>query len=493
MSKSLLPGLWMKATLSEVAEINPRHAKELNDSLLVSFAPMTALSESGANFHFLTERRLGEVRKGFTHFSEGDVLFAKITPCMENGKGAVAVGLRNRLGCGTTELHVFRPQCGVDPHYLYYFLHQQSFRRAAKSNFTGTAGQARVPSAFIEQAEIPLAPLAEQSRIVAKLEKLLGKVDSCQRRLAKIPFLLKRFRQAVLAAACSGELTADWRETNLASKNGYAGDQDIDGELPPNWQNQQFEKFITSSFYGPRFGAESYIPDGVPTIRTTDITFDGTISLRDPPRVKVSSHEFERYKLRNGDLLVTRTGATIGKCALYDESVGPAIPGAYLIRFRLDQENLLPRFALIFLSCPHGQALLVGGTTAVAQPNVNAKSISKFTIPIPPIAEQEQIVRRVNELFAQADQIEARFAKASEFIRVLNESILAKAFRGELAPQDPNDEPATILLERIREARVRQHADRSKQKGRQPRASRTKDVAFVNADSENGPEAARKN
>ena len=209
-----LPQGWATAPLRQIAEINPRHPKGLDDSMPISFARMTALSETKPEFDSLEERTLGEVRKGFTHFAEGDVLFAKITPCMENGKGAVARGLRNKLGCGTTELHVIRPLGHISPEYIYRFLAQDRVRRAAKENFTGTAGQARVPTSFIEELELPLAPLPEQQRIVAKLETLLGKVDASQQRLAKIPVLLKRFRQSVLAAACSGRLTADWREEN---------------------------------------------------------------------------------------------------------------------------------------------------------------------------------------------------------------------------------------------------------------------------------------
>ena len=178
-----LPKGWATAPLSQVAELNPRHPKGLDDSLPISFARMAALSETKPEFDSLEERTLGAVRKGFTHFAEGDVLFAKITPCMENGKGAVARGLKNKLGCGTTELHVIRPLAEISPEYIYRFLAQDRIRRAAKENFTGTAGQARVPTIFIEELELPLAPLAEQRRIVAKLEKLLGKVDACQQRL----------------------------------------------------------------------------------------------------------------------------------------------------------------------------------------------------------------------------------------------------------------------------------------------------------------------
>jgi len=174
-----LPKGWVKQPLAEVAEINPRHPKGLDDSMPISFVRMAAVSESKPAFDSLEVRKLGEVRKGFTHFAEGDVVFGKITPCMENGKGAVATGLRNGIGCGTTELHVIRPLGGIDPHYVYRFLAQNSVRRSAKENFTGTAGQARVPTSFIEELELPLAPLAEQRRIVAKLEKLLGQVDAC--------------------------------------------------------------------------------------------------------------------------------------------------------------------------------------------------------------------------------------------------------------------------------------------------------------------------
>ena len=162
------------APLGEIAEINPRHPKGLDDSMPISFARMTALSESKPEFEPLEERPLGEVRKGFTHFAERDVLFAKITPCMENGKGAVARGLRNKLGCGTTEPHVIRPLGGSNPEFIYRFLAQDRVRCAAKENFTGTAGQARVPTSFIEELELPLAPLPEQQEIVRRVEGLFA-------------------------------------------------------------------------------------------------------------------------------------------------------------------------------------------------------------------------------------------------------------------------------------------------------------------------------
>src|ERR1035437_10237274 len=205
------PGGWVTAPLEDIAEINPRHSKDIDDAMAVTFIPMAAISEDSPEFSFREERPFGDVRKGFTHFAEGDVLFAKITPCMENGKGAVARNLRNGLGCGTTEVHVIRPLEGIDPRYIYRFLSQWNVRRLAKENFTGTAGQLRVPTEFIKGLSFPLAPLPEQKRIVASLEDVLAKARICQERLTSISRLLRQFRQSVLAAACSGRLTADWR------------------------------------------------------------------------------------------------------------------------------------------------------------------------------------------------------------------------------------------------------------------------------------------
>jgi type I restriction enzyme, S subunit len=344
---------------------------------------------------------------------------------------------------------VIRPLANIIPEYIYRFLAQDCVRRTAKEDFTGTAGQARVPTSFIEELEVPLAPLPEQRRIVAKLEKLLGQVDTCQQRLAKIPTLLKRFRQSVLAAACCGRLTADWREENPRPAGEGASESDLEG-LPDSWASGPFGDVIESSFYGPRFGAESYSEKGIPTIRTTDISFDGSIVLQGTPCVTLSKKELDKYGLQDGDIVVTRTGATIGKCAVYEDTIGPAIPGAYLIRFRFRRDVVVPKFALRFWMSPMGQKLLGGGSTAVAQPNVNATTISQFVIPLPPLPEQQEIVRRVESLFALADQIEARLAAAQRQVDALTPSLLARAFAGKLAPQDPADEPASALLDRIR-------------------------------------------
>jgi type I restriction enzyme S subunit len=479
-----LPQSWATASLSDIADINPRHPRDLDDELPVSFAPMSVLSESRPEFNGLRERPLGEVRKGFTHFAEGDVLFAKITPCMENGKAAVATRLRNGLGCGTTELHVLRPLGGVAPLYIYHFIHQPSFRRAAEANFTGSAGQLRVPVAFIESAEVPIAPLGEQRRIVAKLEKVLGKVDACQERLAKIPTLLKRFRQSVLAAACSGRLTSDWREENSqlesATDTLVAHGQrttgrgrntrrmkpakgltllDYSDQFPTTWAwlkvRELVEKGAILDVQDGNHGelyprAEDFGKAGVPYISAEHVIND-RVQIAAAPLLKNEKAQQLRIGFAKANDVILTHNATVGRVALLPPGSPDVVLSTSTTYYRVDEAVLLASYLATFLRSHYFQSQLEAVMEQTTRNQVSVTKQVEFGIAVPPLAEQEEIVRRVDSLFALADQIEARYAKAKMYVEKLTPSLLARAFRGELVHQDPNDEPASALLERIKQ------------------------------------------
>ncbi len=450
-----LPQGWVSARLEEITEINPRHPSDLDAALQVTFVPMPGVSETSWTFQFTEERPLSEVRKGYTHFAEGDVLFAKITPCMENGKASVASGLKNGLGCGSTELHVLRSRGGIEPKFIYHFMHQESFRRDAAQNFTGTAGQLRVPVSFIRAAEIPLAPLNEQRRIVAKLEKLLGKVETCQERLNRIPILLKRFRQSVLATACSGRLTPNWSEENpyaqpcsmeseCSSETADAGD-----DFPTNWRVIRLgtlTKLVTS---GSRGWAKYYSDSGSIFIRAQNINAD-FLNLEDiafvtPP----DSAEGLRTRVQQYDMLVTITGANVTKSALVEKPLGDAYVSQHVALVRLADVRLSKFLFYSIVSIAHGRKQLQSAAYGQGKPGLNLDNIRDVVVGLPPLAEQQEIVRRVEALFKIANEIEVRYTKAQGQVDKLTQSILAKAFRGELVPQASDDEPAQKLLERI--------------------------------------------
>ena len=154
---------WGLTTLGQCCELNPKRPRDINDETMVSFVPMPAVSEDG-KIDCSDIRPYKEVRKGFTYFAENDVLFAKITPCMENGKGAVARGLENGIGSGSTEFHVLRPIAGKsNPYWLYIITMFDTFRVGARKVMTGTGGQLRVPIGYLNDYPISLPPIELQN------------------------------------------------------------------------------------------------------------------------------------------------------------------------------------------------------------------------------------------------------------------------------------------------------------------------------------------
>lgn len=208
-----LPEGWEWTRIEEIALVNYRDPalRDLPDDLPITFVPMAYVDAEKGVIAQTEERPLKSVRKGFTPFSEGDVLFAKITPSMENGKSAIALELLNGRGFGSTEFHVLNPENSVLSELLLYFVRQETFRREAKANFAGTAGQLRVPPDFLRYHSFPLPPLPEQRRIVARIEELFTQLDVGVSALETSQAQLKRYRSSVLKAAVEGRLTEDWR------------------------------------------------------------------------------------------------------------------------------------------------------------------------------------------------------------------------------------------------------------------------------------------
>ncbi|WP_314909378.1 restriction endonuclease subunit S [Cardiobacterium hominis] len=174
-----IPENWVWVRLGDVAEINPRNKAQ--DETEAGFMPMNLLNGGFQNSFAFENRSWEKIKKSFTHFSDGDVVIAKITPCFQNRKSAVISGLPNKIGAGTTELHVLRPYAAkVLPEYLLLIAKTTAFINGGVANFTGTAGQQRVSSDFIKNYPIPLPPLTEQQQIVTKLEALLAEIDKLE-------------------------------------------------------------------------------------------------------------------------------------------------------------------------------------------------------------------------------------------------------------------------------------------------------------------------
>lgn len=199
-----LPANWVWARLNDVGVINPRHNED--DELTAAFVPMSLIEDGFGTKHTFEERKYGKIRKGYTHLGEGDVVMAKITPCFQNRKSAILRGLPNKLGAGTTELYVFRPIAdAILPEYVLAFLQSMSFIEGGVEQMTGTAGQQRVPRDYFEQSLLPLPPLAEQKRIVAKVDALMALCDRLEAQLQKRDAMRQKVLEAVLHGAAEPE------------------------------------------------------------------------------------------------------------------------------------------------------------------------------------------------------------------------------------------------------------------------------------------------
>ncbi len=303
--------------------------------------------------------------------------------------------------------------------FLYYYLRSQSFKTDLQNKATGTTVQG-IKAAELKKIFVPLAPLAEQQEIVRQLDLMLAQVEQIKARLDAIPAILKKFRQSVLADAVSGKLTEEWREQNNL----------------PLANIEKLERVVDSSFYGPRFSKDDYTDDlqnGIPTIRTTDMSDGKIIVTPTTPRIIVPPEKIEQFKVKPSDLLITRTGS-IGVMALVREEY-LAIPSAYLIRFRFKQNLVSSDYIYYALTSPNGQNQMGLSTTAITQPNINANSIRALEIYLPSIEEQKEIVKRVDTLFGYAARIEETIQSAQKRVNLLTQSILAKAFSGELTAE----------------------------------------------------------
>jgi len=196
--KDNLPNGWCHLPLSHIAEINPKPQNQISNDLEVSFIPMRCVTEQSGQMDLSNVRNYGLVKKGYTYFQNEDILFAKITPCMENGKIAIANNLKNNVGFGSTEFHVIRlKHSQISNKFYFWYLMQESFRHEAKRRMTGTAGQLRVPTNHMKDIQVPLPPLNEQRRIVSRLESIFSGIDAKQKEIEKLDMQLKSIPDSI--------------------------------------------------------------------------------------------------------------------------------------------------------------------------------------------------------------------------------------------------------------------------------------------------------
>jgi len=388
--------------ISEAAFLNPRYsASNVNGCNTVAFLPMAGLSERGF-IASAEERSISEVSQGYTYFEEGDVLLAKITPCLENGKAAVVQNLSHRIGFGSTEFHVLRPREGVDARFLFYMIWNPLFRHEASRNMTGSAGQKRVPTDFLTRFKIPLPPLPEQRRIAT----ILDKADAIRRKREE-------------GIRLTEELL---RSTFL----GMFGDPATN---PNEWPIRVMREVVKETQYGT---AEKSNSDGtgIPVLRMNNITYGGEIDLTDMKWCEIKDADLKQLTVKRGDLLFNRTNSPelVGKTAVWDRDEPYAYAG-YLFRVRFDEKVVLPDYVSAFLNSAYGKKMLF----ARAKPSNNMSNFSagefcRIELPVPEIGLQRRFAKAVVEVKRLKVKRQTGLKDAADLFG----SLVQRAFRGEL-------------------------------------------------------------
>jgi len=345
--------------------------------------------------------------------------------------------------------HVWRDQEAVLNQHIFRvdfnsnFLDKRFFRHAINQTLDhlidiahGGVGLRHVTKGKFENTSIAIPPAAEQKRIADKLDSVLARVDACRDRLDRLPALLKRFRQSILAAATAGRLTKDWREQTAIgdweaiTPLGELGD--VSGGLTKNAKRTE-------------------LPLQKPYLRVANV-YANELRLEEIATIGMTPPEFAKTCLRRDDLLIVEGNGSIdqvGRVAIWNDEVPDCSHQNHLIRWRAGS-RLLPRFALFFMLSPEGRRQIIDvASSTTGLHTLSISKVSGISVPVPPLPEQTEIVRRVELLFAFADRLEARLASARKQVGQLTPALLAKAFRGELVAQDPADEPAAELLKRL--------------------------------------------
>jgi type I restriction enzyme S subunit len=495
-----LPPGWVQGELSAIAQINPPLDRcILNDNVIVDFIPMRAVEPEGGGILRPEVSTYGKVKKGYTAFLPGDVITAKITPCMENGKTCLVPQLPGAACFGSTEFHVVRTEGNMDARWVANFLLQHSTRHAAQRQMMGGVGQMRVPSAFVETLKIPVPPGPEQQRILDTLDELLSDLDAGVAALERVQAKLKHYRAAVLKAAVEGGLTVDWRAQHPGTEPASALLQRILAERRSRWEEVQLEKFKAAGREPPKDWKAKYqdpaTPDttNLPTLpqdwcwATVDQLGDvgtgatpnrgmkelyynnGTIpwvtsgcvntSVVREPSEYVTAHALNECNLTQyppGTLLLAMygEGKTRGMCA--ELQIASTTNQALAA---IQAHPLAKDFLRLFLLKNYHDTRRAA--TGGVQPNLNLGMVRSITLPFPPCEEQPTIVEAVEDQLSVIDHLDADLAAKLKSAQGLRQSILRHAFAGQLAPQDTNDEPASELLKQIaveREERARQAA-----------------------------------
>ena len=437
-----LPAHWRMVRFGKVATFTNKPSglrySEYNE---VPFVPMALIPVAKLFLKEFSLKPTDKLSSG-TYFEPGDILLAKITPSFENGKQCIIEELPTPFGIATTEVIPIREVAGVsDKFYLFYYLLLNDIRTLLAGKMQGTTGRLRLSKKILANLEIPIPPLTEQHRIVAKLNSLFTQLDAGIDALKQGKSQLQLYRRSLLKAAFEGELTKEWREAHLGKLEPVSVSKsptsDSLHELPDGWIWTALEE-ISEVILGQSPPSSTYNTDGkgLPFYQGK-LEFGKLYPIprkwcSDPKKIAEKGDVFISIRAPVGPTNLCREKSAVGRGLAAIRGLSGIQPFFILYLMRRFENEIASRGT---------------GTTFNA---ITGKQLKTFQIPLPSLAEQEQIVSELERCLSIADEVEATIASELAHAERLRQSILKQAFSGKLVPQDPSDESVEILLTQIK-------------------------------------------
>ncbi len=431
-----VPTHWEVKRLRFMLAVRPTatEIKNLDPSVPVSFLPMESIGDNGT-FDQESSKPLKDIGSGYTYFRERDVTVAKITPCFENGKGALMVGLINGIGFGTTELHVLRPGISLDSKFLYYFTMSYPFRTIGASYMYGAGGQKRVPEEYIRELRCAFPPLCEQRAIAAFLDRETAKIDALVAKKERLIALLAEKRTALISQAVTQGLdpAVPRQDSGVAWL----------GLIPAHWAVKRLKHVVTHIGSGktPKGGAEIYSPEGVLFLRSQNIHFDG---LRLDDVVYISEDidtEMESTRVQCGDVLLNITGASLGRCSSVPDNFPPANVNQHVCIVRPIHTTADSEFLHGVISSNVVQAQIFAGEKGTSREGLTFPQIASFVLAIPDLAEQQAIVCYIKLKTSTLNSIIGRTRQQIGKLQEYRTALIAAAVTGQIDVREETRPP----------------------------------------------------
>ncbi len=415
-----VPAHWEFKRLKYFAALNPSASavRKLAPDTEVSFVPMEAVSEYGG-LDLSVTKELSDVAGGYTYFSDGDVLVAKITPCFENGKGSLAGELVNGIAFGTTELHVMRCGPGLDKLFAFYLTLTDAFRRLGESEMYGAGGQKRVPESFITNLKHPIPHLPEQQAIAAFLDRETAKIDALVSRKERLIELLQEKRTALITRAVTRGL-----DSNAPLKN--SGVEWL-REIPAHWEVKRLKYLSTVN--------DEALPETTdPDMEFTYVDIGNVDSVRGitgtEDLVFEDAPSRARRVVRQGDVIISTVRTYLKAIARIEPTDANLIvsTGFAVLRPR----ELDSGFAAYALSSPYFVDRVVAHSVGVSYPAINTSELACLDIAFPPLPEQQATAAFLDRETAKLDGLVVKVREAIQGLKELRTALISAAVTGRI-------------------------------------------------------------